>query len=287
MAFVLDHLVRKSLHLGGFESRYVPTSVGDMHVVQGRGGGSLDPVLLLHGFSAAGIHFASLLRRLRPHVRRLVAPDLPAHGFSAVPPEGANPQTMRAGLYESLLSVLDEPMVVFGNSMGGFAAIRMAQDHPERVRALVLCSPGGAKMDEAQLHEFRKTFHLDTQQAAVEFIDKLFGRPMLMRQVLAWGVKRKLTTQQMRGLIDGVSVADLLEAEDLRSLKMPILLVWGRRDGILPGYQREFFRTHLPAHTQIAEPDGFGHSPYLEAPGPLATEILRFLRALPPAETSS
>ncbi len=284
MPFVLDRLVRKTLHMRGFESRYIPTSVGDMHLVEGPGTGALDPVLLLHGFSAAGIHFASLIRHLRPHVRRLVAPDLPAHGFSATPAEGMSPATMRAGLYESLERVVDEPMVVFGNSMGGFAAVRMAQDHPERVRALVLCSPGGAMMSEEQLHEFRKTFHLETHEAAVEFIDKLFGRPTLMRQVLAWGVKRKLTTHQMRSLIDGVSVTDLLEAEDLRALKMPILLVWGRRDGILPDYQREFFRAHLPEQTQIAEPDAFGHSPYLEAPGPLAVEILRFMSGLPPTK---
>lgn len=280
MAFVVDHLVRGGLQLRGYESSYIPTSVGPMHVVHSRGQGELSPVLLLHGFSAAGIHFFSLLRRLRPHVRRIVAPDLPAHGFSATPAAGMNPETMRSGLYESLRAVLEEPMVVFGNSMGGFAAVRMALEYPERVKALVLCSPGGASMSQAQLDEFRTTFHIDTHRDALEFIDKLFGRPTLLRQVLAWGVKRKLTTQQMRSLIDGISVEDLLRPEDLAKLEVPILLVWGRRDGILPSYQREFFRSHLPPQTQIAEPSDFGHSPYLEAPGPLSREILRFLRTL-------
>lgn len=280
MAFVVDHLVRTSLVMRGFESRIVPTSVGPMHLMHGEGRGELAPLLLLHGFSAAGIHFFSLLRRLRPHVRRLLAPDMPAHGFSGTPAAGMNPATMRAGLYESLRSVLDEPVVVFGNSMGGFAAVRLALEHPERVRALVLCSPGGAAMTPEQLDEFRTTFHLDTHQDALAFIDKLFGRPTLMRQVLAWGVKRKLSTHQMRSLIDGISVEDLLTPADLEALHVPILLVWGRRDGILPDYQRAFFRTHLPAHTTVAEPEGFGHSPYLEAPGPLAGEILRFLRSL-------
>lgn len=281
MPFVVDHLVRTSLRMRGFQSRFVPTSVGPMHLLESRGRGELAPMVLLHGFTAAGIHFSSLLRRLRPHVRRLVAPDLPAHGFSATPATGMNPENMRAGLYESLRTVLDEPVVVFGNSMGGFAAVRLALEHPERVRALVLCSPGGAAMTPEQLDEFRTTFHLDTHQDALEFIDKLFGRPTLLRQVLAWGMKRKLTTHQMRSLIDGISVEDLLTPADLEALHVPTLLLWGRRDGILPGYQREFFRSHLPPQTQVAEPEGFGHSPYLEAPGPLTREILEFLRSLP------
>jgi hypothetical protein len=40
--------------------------------------------------------------------------------------------------------------------------------------------------------------------------------------------------------------------------------------------QIEFFRQHLPPHARIEEPEGFGHTPFLEHPGRVASDILSF-----------
>jgi pimeloyl-ACP methyl ester carboxylesterase len=216
---------------------------------------------------------------------------MPAHGFSDPPRGGISSETMRTGLWETLERLVDEPATVFGNSMGGYAAIRLALDHPDRVRALILCSPGGASMSQEQLDDFRTTFHVESHQDALEFIDKLLGRSSFLRRVFAWGVQRKLTQEDMRNLIDSITIEDLFTAEDLKQLQMPIYMIWGGRDGILPGYHREFFRSHLPDHAVITEPEHFGHSPYLENPGPLSRQILGFLREIhrdaPPASRSA
>ena len=276
MASVAEHVARRILEMQGFTRRTVPTSVGPTHVLEARGDGSLPPMILLHGFAASGTQLLPILRRLRRHASRLIVPDLPGHGFSAVPSGGVGNEAFQTGLFELLDTVVDEPMVVFGNSMGGFIAVRYALERSEKVRRLILCSPGGAAMTQSELDEFRKTFLVENHADAVEFVDRLLGKRSRFRHLVALSVRRRLTQASLRDLIQSVTPSDLLEPEQVRTLAMPILMVWGQADGILPGDSREFFRTHLPPHARIVEPERLGHSPYLESPKALTRLIVDF-----------
>lgn len=268
----------KALHLQGFVSRRVRTAVGYTHVLEAQGDGDLPPVVLLHGFAASGVQMVPLLVRLRRHVRRLLVPDMPGHGFSEVPVTGANRATLEVGLRETLDAMVQEPVVLFGNSMGGLAAIRYALERPEHVRRLVLCSPGGAAMEQSELDEFRSVFMVDSHSEAVQFVDRLLGRRSPLRHVLAVSVRRKLDRPHLGELIGSVTPEDFLLPEQLADLRMPILMVWGRNDEILPRAHRYFFVSHLPEHAHVIEPERMGHSPYLESPRELTRHILGFLR---------
>ena len=133
-----DHLARATLESRVTRGRMVQTSAGEVHVLQAEGYGTLPPLVLLHGFSSAGVHFFPILGRLRRSVRRLILPDMPAHGFSATPRAGISGKMLRAGMREALNAVIDAPVVLFGNSMGGVAAIEYALHRPERVLGLLL-----------------------------------------------------------------------------------------------------------------------------------------------------
>ena len=161
MPALTDRLARTSLVLQGYRSRTIPTSVGEVHVLEADGRGKLPTLVLLHGFSSAGVHYFPLLHSLRRRFRRIVLPDLPAHGFSGSPRGGVRGETLLDGLTEALDAVLDEPVILFGNSLGGIAAIRYALARPARVRGLILCSPTGAAMSAEGLPEVRFTFDHD------------------------------------------------------------------------------------------------------------------------------
>jgi len=270
-----NHLARTSLQLDGYRSRQVHTSAGRVHVLDARGRGHLPPVVLLHGISSAGVHFLPLLYRLRGRVRRLIVPDLPAHGFSERP-SVVRPEALKDALVEAMDAVIDEPAVLFGNSMGGIAAVHYALARPERVRGLILCSPSGAAMDDAELRRFVGTFALDSHDAALQFVDRLFSRRNPMRHLFAWGVRRQFQSPEVRSLLSTTSPADLLTPEQLSSLRMPVLLLWGRDERILPRHHLDFFRQHLPQHARVEEPEGFGHAPHLDDADAVARRILAF-----------
>jgi pimeloyl-ACP methyl ester carboxylesterase len=269
------HLARTSLTLTGHRSRTVGTATGQVHVLDARGRGHLPPVVLLHGISSAAVHFLPLLYRLRGRVRRVIAPDMPAHGFSDTPSEMV-PSVLKDALVEALDAVIDEPAVLFGNSMGGIAAVHYALARPEKVRGLILCSPSGAMMNEAELKRFVDTFAFDTHGKALAFVDRLFSRKNPMRHLFAWGVRRRFDEPEMRELLSVTSPADLLTPEQLSSLRMPVLLLWGRDERILPRHHLDFFREHLPRHARLEEPAGFGHAPYLDDVDAVARRILAF-----------
>jgi pimeloyl-ACP methyl ester carboxylesterase len=279
---LVNSLGRRALQARGFASRFISTSVGRVHLLEARGRGDLPPIVLLHGFSSCGVHLSPLLRRLRPSVRHLIAPDMPAHGFSDPPRSATRPEAVKAGLFEALDAAIDEPVVVFGNSMGGFAAVAYALARPTKVRGLVLCSPGGAKMDPLELDRFRRLFRIESHAKALEFIDRLFAKPHSLRHMLAFAVRRHMRQGSLQALLDSLETEHLLEPEQLRALAMPILLMWGRGDRILPESQFEFFREHLPLHAQVERDDHFGHSPYLEHPWRVTRRILSFMSELVP-----
>lgn len=275
---IADRVLLQGLYLRGYASRRVPTSVGAMHVLEAKGSGALPPVILLHGLSAAGQYYENLMRRLRPHVRRVVAPDMPGHGLSELPVEGLDEGTLGVGLREALDQLLVEPAVVFGNSLGAAAAVRYASERPERVLGLFLAAPGGAPMQEEELARFVDAFMLDCHGKALEFVDRLFHRPPAWRHLLAWGVRQQFGREGIEQLLRSMRPGDLLRADELARLTMPVMMLWGDADRILHEEHRRFFEAHLPPHAEVFRLREYGHVPHMSHPESLTTLLLEFTR---------
>jgi len=279
VASLYHRYARAMLRRRGYRSRHITTTVGDVHALEADGHGELPPMVFLHGLSAAGVQFGPLLNHLRGRVRRVIAPDAPAHGFSALP-EQIDTEHLSAGLFEALDALIDEPVVLFGNSMGGLGAIRYALQRPEKVRALVLCSPGGAAMSESELAELLRRFDIQNQAEALDFIDGLFAEDVRFKHAIAFGLRRAFNTDTMQRLRRSIVAADLLTPDEVASIPQPTLLFWGEAEGILPRMCFEFFEANLPAHAQIETPHNFGHSPQLEHPRHLSKRIVQFVSEL-------
>lgn len=274
-----ERLGRIVLQRRGISSGHVTTPLGRLHTYDAPGKGDLPTTVLLHGLGSAATPFGQVLAHLQGHVRRIVAPDYPGHGFSL---HGGTERLTPARLFESVAMALDstvtEPAIVVGNSLGGAVALRYALERPSRVRALVLVSPAGARGTDEEWRALKASFDVRTRAQARAFLQRIYHRPPWFLELLLHELPETTARRAVRELLESATMDDAPEPEALTALKMPILLVWGRSERLLPETHFEYFSRHLPKHAVIERPDGFGHCPHFDAPRVLARRIVTFAR---------
>jgi pimeloyl-ACP methyl ester carboxylesterase len=268
------HLLRRQ----GFAQRHVDTPHGKLHVLDAAGRGDGPPVVLVHGLSGRGTSFRGVVPQLLARVRRVLLPDLLGHGHSEVPSVPLSPTRLTESFAHSLDVLLDEPAVLFGNSLGAFHVVKYAAEKPDRVCGVVLCSPGGAKLSEGDFRGAQKMLQLDTHEDALTLVSRSVARPFgPVRHLIAKSLRQRLSVPHVRRFLDELSLDDSLSPSDLGDLKMPVLMLWGTADTVYPRSAFDWFRSHLPGHAQVEEPDGFGHAAMIERPRELAARLVTFL----------
>ena len=102
--------------------------------------GSGQPLVLLHGaFSAVGTSFGSLLPELAK-TRQVIGFELQAHGHTADIDRPLSMDSMADDVAAAIKELGFESADVFGYSMGGGVALRVAIRHPEVVRKLIVAA---------------------------------------------------------------------------------------------------------------------------------------------------
>ncbi len=111
----------------------------------------------------------------------------------------------------------------------------------------------------------------------LDFVHRLGLGDSRLRRLIAIGVRRQLGSGRIRDYLAKVRPDAFLCREEVASLQMPILLIWGADDRILPRSALEFYRDNLPAHAVIEEPQCWGHSPYINDLDGFVTSVMAFI----------
>ena len=270
---------RLALVRRGILSRRIGTRYGRIHAYDAPGSGSLPPTVLLHGLGSTATFFGPLLEYLRRDVFRIVAPEYPGHGFSESGVERVTPEVLFGSVEATLDALVHEPAMLVGHSLGGAVALHLAIAHPERVSALVLVSPAAARGSDEEWGSIKRAFDVGTRAEGSAFLERVHHRPPWFLPLLAHEIPPTLRRRAVRDLLESASNRDLPNPDALGSLAMPILLLWGRSERLLPTTHLDYFAQHLPNHAVIERPEGFGHCPHLDSPGALAKRIVAFARA--------
>ncbi|WP_394823508.1 alpha/beta fold hydrolase [Pendulispora albinea] len=277
-----ERVSRHRLHKLGIRSRSVETDIGRLHVLDGRGRGSLPPIVVLHGITSSSAAFGAVLAQLQRHTRRIIAPDAPGHGFSEAPRSFLDRDSLLDNMTSALDQILDEPAIVCGNSMGGAIALHYAATRPERVRGLVLLSPAGAPWSEEEVRDLVGTFGVSSARDVGAFMDKIYHakRPWFT-PLIAADLVHSMRRRAVRELLASAAPNYGATPEQLASLRMPTLLWWGRSERLLPASNLAYFREHLPPHAIIEEPEGIGHCPHFDQARTVSRRIAEFARSIP------
>ena len=248
------------------------------------------PVLVLvHGFGDSRNSFVQSARWMSDG-HHLILPEM--RGFGDSPRDPSRKHSIRAQVerldaFLSAPGVLPDPsrpVVLVGNSMGGHVSAAYALAHPERVRALVLLSPAGLRVDDpVPYHDVERAIESEADFDA--YMDKLFFKkpwiPAPFRaDFIAKSKEGFAWLQRIRGEIRGGE--DYVLNDRIRAIRAPTLIVWGEHDGIVRPVHAALWNRDIPGSRLIRLEDA-GHSPQYEMPERTARLILEFLEGLPRA----
>jgi pimeloyl-ACP methyl ester carboxylesterase len=240
------------------------------------------PLLLVHGYPFDRTMWYSTIAALGA-AAKVLAPDLPGFGRSAVPSEQEPSMEFMADFLAQFLDANDaEAAIVAGMSMGGYVALAFAEKYPERLRGLgLISSQAAADSEEARAARSAaiQKIRSDGPVAGTEgVVEKLFSN-----QTRNPDIRNVPVEAARRAGIEGLCWAqEAMGARPdrtafLSSLSIPVLIVHGMDDKIVP-----CARARLLAETLrkpiLVELRGVGHASPLEAPDQVATGLARLVR---------
>jgi pimeloyl-ACP methyl ester carboxylesterase len=228
---------------------------------------------MLHGIGADGLSYSRLMQLLQPKFRRIVSLESLGHGNSDTPSDVSFTEVL-----ESLSDAIEElaftePPILLGNSMGGGMALWYATEFPAKVAGLVLASPAGAPLPPQVLIALVDSLSIQTLSDGWQFLQRLLYQSNGLIWPIAPIVRARFSRPAVLSLLSRVADAPTMTRDKLAGLSMPIYMVWGRGDEILPAECTDFYRENLPGHAIFRFMDGVGHSPQLEAPARLAQYV--------------
>lgn len=250
-----------------------------IHYYDVRGTGAGPPIVLVHGLGGSANGFYKVFFALSKRFSRVLAPDLPGNGFSELPSNDTRGLGARKQL-EVLIGFLDtvvkEPAFLVGNSLGGAMCITLAHHAKDRVKALGLVAPAGARVSEDRFAELIRSLQVTTNAEARALTRRLFHKTPISALLLAADMRKMYGTESVKAVLAESTYADLLDPAVLQSLQLPTLLIWGKSERLLPYEGIEFFQEHLPKHAEVHVVEGFGHVPQMERPAELVTHLCGF-----------
>jgi pimeloyl-ACP methyl ester carboxylesterase len=254
-------------------------------------------VMLVHGMGGSGATWKQVMPRLAEHFT-VIAPDLLGHGASAKPRTeysiGAHANVLR-----DLLHVLGHERATFvGQSLGGGVVMQFAYQFPELCERLVLVSSGGLGREVTPLLRLLSL-------PGAEYVVPIVCRPGVLAAgerfagwvgrlgfapspVLTemWRGFSSLSTEEgrrgffrtLRAVVDfggqSVSAHDRLYLAS----EMPMLIVWGADDPLIPAAHGEAAHAALPG-SRLVVFEGVGHFPHCEAPERFVATVVDFMHS--------
>lgn len=224
-------------------------------------------LLLLHGFPSSGHMFRDLIPRLA-HRFRLVAPDLPGFGRSAMPPRHRFEELARImGRFTEVAGIERYALYLF--DYGAPTGFRMALAHPKRVTAIV--SQNGNAYEEGlgdswnPIQRYWREPSDANRQALQDFLSP---------EAIRWQYEHGVPDPQ-RVSPDGYALdAWYMTRPGMAELQLDLFLDYASNVAMYPQFQA-YFRQHRPKLLAI-----WGkHDPFFLPPGAEA-----YRRDLPDAE---
>lgn len=235
--------------------------------------------MLLHGFGGCHGLWRPIADALAGTVR-VLAYDLPGHGGSLGWPEAGPAKVAVRAILADLTERGIEHFHLAGHSMGGAIAALMALAEPSRIASLALLAPGGFG-EEINGRLLRRYASAKDEEEVRICLESMIGWPNPVPnetvQTLVEMRRRAGQTEKLVEIAASITRDErqgVISREGLAGLPMPVSVIWGLLDGVLPVHQSNglppLFGLHLIADA--------GHMLPEEKPELVAEIIRRTMR---------
>jgi pimeloyl-ACP methyl ester carboxylesterase len=272
------------------------------HRVSYRTAGEGPVILLIHGITGDSRQWNRIIPQLADRYT-VIAPDLLGHGQSAKPRGDYSLGAYAVSLRDLLIVLGHRRATVVGHSLGGGIAMQFSYEYPVFCERLVLVDSGGLG---PEVHPLLRAATLPGSELVLpliahgrlhaigEAIGQALGRLGLelghdMAEMtrgyasLSDAGARRAFLHTLRAVIDlagqRVSATDRLYLAEM----IPTLIVWGRRDPLIPLRHAEVAHRGMPGSRLEVFGDA-GHFPQLEDPVRFVRVLADFIEGTAPAE---
>jgi len=252
-------------------------------------------LLIVHGLIAEAETFRSLVDALP--AMRVVAVDLPGNGFSySTGRAGTSFAATAAVLREFASQIGMEGAVWLGHSYGGALTLQAAVDAPHAMRAMILMAPAHPYAGHAAVVRF---FQSPVGRVLARCLPKMPDWVYYRMSKLAPGKRREISRERLNVYLHALRVPGVIDEtlrvvatwqasmESLRAslesegTALPVLVIWGSCDPVVPVHSAGQLMAHLP-QARLVVLDGVAHLPNDEDPTCTGQVIGEFLCALQP-----
>lgn len=270
-------------------SEFVTLSDGARVHYRGRGATNAPALLLLHGSNASFLTWEPWSKKLSDEFH-VIAVDLPGHGLTGAVPNGDYSQE---GMVKFAAEFADKlglkTFALAGNSMGGGVAARFAEEHPGRVTRLILIDAAGMpfKPGEGTPLAFRLAripvvnqllLRVTPRSLVVEGLNKAIVNKQIVTDAMIdsyWDFARMEGTRQAT-LTRFQLPWDTYVQDHTAALKMPVLILWGEGDRLIPVVNAHDWARAVPGSKLVVYP-ATGHIPMEEVADKSAADVRTFL----------
>jgi len=219
--------------------------VGDLEIFYREAGPKDAPaILLLHGFPTSSQMFRNLIPALAGKYR-VIAPDYPGYGHSAMPPRSEFAYT-----FDNLAKVIDAftekvgltKFAIYVQDYGAPIGYRIASAHPERISAIVV--QNGNAYDEGLDNDFWKPVKAYWKEPdSKEKRDAM--RQLLTFDATKWQYTHGVKNPDLLSPDGPAHDQYLLDRKGNDEIQLDMFLSYGSNPPLYPKWQ-DYFRKHQP-----------------------------------------
>jgi pimeloyl-ACP methyl ester carboxylesterase len=221
--------------------------------------GSGETLMLLHGLFGALSNWQDVIDNFK-HRYRVVIPLLPIY---SMPLRQAGLDGLVKALEDFIIKKELDNIILMGNSLGGHVALIYTLSHQAKIQKLILTGSSGL-FENAMGGSYPKRGSWDYVKERVEYT---FYSPKTISDEFIQEVFD--TTRSIPKCLNIVAIAKSAQrhnmANELPSIKVPTLLIWGLNDTITPPMVAHDFHRLIPNST-LRFIDYCCHAPMMENP---------------------